>query len=104
MIGMKRSHRLPTYVGAAIGFVAFLFFGLLPGTLYGSHMGLVMVEALFGMHVEPTLFTKFVTGGGMLLGVVTVLFFFLVIGSVLGAFVGLVLRPFVKAADAARLR
>lgn len=97
MLGFGKTERLPTYIGSLVGLFAFLFVGFVPSVEYGGHMGLVMVEALLGLHAEPSIFTKFVTGGAYLLGIVTTLFFFLVIGALLGTFSGLALRPFLRA-------
>ncbi|GMV42158.1 MAG: hypothetical protein AMXMBFR64_38740 [Myxococcales bacterium] len=99
MLGFGREERLPTYIGSVVGLISFLMVGLVPGVMYGGHMGLVMVEALLGMHAEPSLFTKVVTGGGILLGLVTTLFFFLVVGALVGTFAGLLLRPFLRAGN-----
>lgn len=99
MLGFGKEERLPTYIGSVVGLITFLVIGLVPGIMYGGHMGLVMVEALLGMHAEPTLFTRIVTGGGLVLGVVTTLFFFLVVGALVGTFAGLLLRPFLRAGN-----
>ena len=77
------------YSGLGVGFVSFLAIGLVPGLLYGGYMGLIMAGAMFGTPVEPTLFARFLTGGGMGLGVLMALTFFLVAGSVAGTITGL---------------
>lgn len=85
---------MPTWLGAAIGFVAYLVLGALPGLLYGGYAGLAMYGVLFGNPGEPTLLARLVTGGGMVLGLLACLFFFLVAGAFLGTLAGL---PFAAA-------
>lgn len=83
---------IPTYVGAAIGFIAFIVIGAIPGMLYGGYMGLVMAGTILGTPIEPSIISKAMVGGGILLGLIATLFFFLVIGANLGALTGLLLR------------
>ncbi len=87
----KRKHfmLIPTYAGAALGFISYLFVGAVPGLLYGGYMGLAMSSVLFGSPVEATLAAKLVTFGGMFLGLAASFFFFLVMGSLFGTAVGL---------------
>lgn len=87
---------LPTYLGAATSFLAYLFAGAVPGILYGGYMGLIMSTALFGNAAEPTLLTRLVTGGGMALGLFASLFFFLVVGAFVGTVVGLPFAPILR--------
>lgn len=96
----KRNHLplIPTYLGAATGFVAFLFAGAVPGVLYGGYMGLAMAWALLGHAHEPTIVMRMITGGGMVLGLLAALFFFLVAGAFLGTVVGLPFVPALKRA------
>ncbi len=88
------SHRnhialLPTYIGAAVSFLAYIAVGAVPGILYGGYMGLSMSSALFGNLAEPTVLARVITGGGMVLGLCASLFFFLVAGAFLGTLAGL---------------
>ncbi len=80
---------LPTYIGAGLGFIAYLVIGAVPGLLYGGYMGLAMSGVLFGAPVESTLAAKAVTFGGMLLGLAASFCFFLVMGALGGTAVGL---------------
>jgi hypothetical protein len=94
----RRNHiqLLPTYIGTAVSFLAYLLLGAVPGILYGGYMGLVMSNALFGSAVEPSILARIVTGGGMALGLFASLFFFLVIGAFLGTVVGLPFAPILR--------
>ena len=91
----KRTHLpfLPTYLGAGVGFVAYLVMGAVPGLLYGGYMGLAMSGVLFGAPVEATLAAKVITFGGMLLGLAASFAFFMVFGALLGTGAGL---PFAR--------
>ena len=95
---------LPTWIGAGLGFVAYLFLGAVPGLLYGGYMGLVMAGTLLGMPVEPTLAAKIITGSGMLLGLVASLFFFVVVGAFVGAVVGWPFLPLLRRVSARQAR
>ena len=67
---------LPTYVGAAVSFLACIAIGAVPGTLFGTL-------------AEPTVLARVITGSGMVLGLGASLFFFLVAGAFLGTLAGL---------------
>jgi len=84
---------LPTYIGAAVSFLAYVAVGAVPGILYGGYMGLAMSSALFGNLAEPTVLGRVITGGGMVLGLCASLFFFLVAGAFLGTLAGLPFAP-----------
>ena len=91
----KRKHFLflPTYIGAGLGFIAYVIAGAVPGLLYGGYMGLAMSGVLFGAPVEATMAAKAITFGGMLLGLAASFAFFLVFGALLGTGAGL---PFAR--------
>jgi hypothetical protein len=82
-----------TFTGSALGFIAFLLVGAIPGLLYGGYLGLMMTGALFGVPVKATILAKIITGGGMLLGLLATLFFFLVLGAIAGTATALFFRP-----------
>jgi hypothetical protein len=87
---------LATYIGAAFGFVSFVFLGAIPGVLYGGYAGLTMNNILFGGG-DPSLMTRVMTFGGMALGFLAALFLFLIVGAILGTAVGAVARVFITA-------
>lgn len=91
----RRSHLpfVPSYIGAGLGFLAFLVVGAVPGTLYGGYVGLGMSAMLFGSAADPSWPARIITGGGMILGLLAALFLFLVAGAFLGTLLGL---PFAK--------
>ena len=73
-----------TLFGSFLGFITFLFVGLIPSILYGGYMGLAIVGAMFGSPIETALIAKIITVGGMALGMLSVGFLFVVLGSVVG--------------------
>ncbi|MBI5608426.1 MAG: hypothetical protein HY902_06055 [Deltaproteobacteria bacterium] len=87
---------LPTYIGAALTFVAFLFIGAVPGVLYGGYMGMTMYNVLFGSAGDNSWLARLVVGGGMGLGLAATLFFFLVAGAVAGTLLGLPFAPMLR--------
>lgn len=86
------TRRTDAWIGAGVGFVGFLFTGLLPALVYGGFMGLAIGGVLFGRPVEPQLLMRVMTGGGMLLGVLATMFLYLVIGAASGAGIGALVR------------
>ena len=90
---------LATYIGAAFGFVSFVFLGAIPGVLYGGYAGLTMNSILFGAGGDPTIMTRIMTFGGMALGFLASLFLFLIVGAILGTVAGALVRLFVGATE-----
>jgi hypothetical protein len=83
---------LPTTLGAALGFISFVFLGAIPGVLYGGYAGLALNSIIFGGGGEPTLMTRILTFGGMAVGFLTALALFLLAGAILGVGVAAALR------------
>jgi hypothetical protein len=90
---IEKSLKTLTYIGAGIGFAAFLVLGIVPGMLYGGYAGLAMAGNILGSPVEPTFLAKGITVGGIIFGTLASLFLFLVVGAFCGTIVGLVFRP-----------
>lgn len=80
--------RTGTKIGAAIGGIAFLFFGLVPGFYFGSYGALLVMKHLFGHAVEPTLVVRMFTAVGALLGLACIGSVSVVVGSILGTVTG----------------
>jgi len=73
-----------TKIGAALGFIVFLAFGLLPSFYFGSYGSLLILSKLAGHSVEPTTFVRMFVVVGVLLGATCTAFASIVIGSVFG--------------------
>jgi hypothetical protein len=76
------------YVGAGAGLVLFGLFGLLPGSLIGGAMGISAAGMLFGLPLEPGLFSRMILLGSMLLGVMISGIMIIAAASSIGWFVG----------------
>jgi predicted cobalt transporter CbtA len=77
-----------TYIGAGVGLVIFVFFGLLPGSFLGGAIGLNIAGRMFGSPLVPTLFPKIIIFVSMafvavLFGVV-IIFIFAALGNIGG--------------------
>lgn len=81
-----------TKIGAAVGSVAFLIFGIMPGFFFGSYGSLIVISHLMGGPVEPTLLVRMIMAVGILLGIVCVASVSIVIGAILGTGVGYLLE------------
>jgi hypothetical protein len=57
------------YLGAGAGLVLFAIFGLLPGSLLGGAAGINIAGWLFGLPLEPGLFSRAIVLVSMLAGV-----------------------------------
>ena len=89
---MNRKNSKAAHFGAGIAFVAFLLTGAIPALVYGGYMGLMLSGVLFGHGGDQLIWSRLVTGGGMVLGCVATLFLYLVVGAFLGSMVGATAR------------
>lgn len=75
-------------VGAILGGIAFLVFGIVPGFHYGGYGALMLISKIAGGPVEATLAVRMVIVVGILIGTLCLGFMSIVIGSVLGTVSG----------------
>jgi hypothetical protein len=80
----KRTMRVGTKIGAALGAIVFLVFGIVPGFYFGSYGTLVLLSSLAGGPVEATTIVRMLTVVGIMLGIFCVGAVSLVLGSVFG--------------------
>jgi hypothetical protein len=59
-----------TYIGAGVGLVIFVFFGLLPGSFLGGAIGLNLAGRLFGTPLASSLMPKIIVAASMAFGAV----------------------------------
>ncbi len=85
-------------IGATIGGIVFLVFGIMPGFYFGSYGTLILLQKLMGGTVEPTLFVRAAIVMGIVVGVACAAAVSLVVGGLLGTALGYV----VSAPSAAR--
>ena len=90
MKARKEMVRMGTKIGATIGGVVFLAFGLLPGFYFGSYGALVVLKHLMGGPVEATVLVRMIIAMGIMLGVVCMASVSIVVGSIVGTALGYV--------------
>lgn len=88
MKARKEMVRMGTKIGAAIGALVFLVFGIIPGFYFGSYGSLVVLKHLMGAPIEPTVFVRIFVAVGILLGIVCVASVSIVIGAIGGTAMG----------------
>ncbi|MBI5634773.1 MAG: hypothetical protein HZA15_14995 [Nitrospirae bacterium] len=88
MKARKEMVAVGTKIGAALGGIAFLAFGLIPGFFFGSYGTLIVLKHLVGGPVEPTVIVRMAVAMGTLLGVVCIGSVSIVLGSIVGTGVG----------------
>jgi len=84
----KSAMKAGTKIGAAIGVIAFLVFGILPGIYFGSYGTLVILNHLAGGPVEASTIVRMITIIGTLVGVFCTGTVSIVLGSVFGTALG----------------
>lgn len=89
MKARKEMVRMGTKVGAALGVVAFLAFGVVPGFYFGSYGTLVLLNHLFGGPLEATVLVRAATAIGIVLGISCVASVTIVVGAVFGTMIGI---------------
>jgi len=100
MKARKEMVRMGTKIGAALGVVVFLAFGLLPGFYFGSFGSLVVLKHLMGGPVEPTVIVRMIIAVGIMLGITCTASVSIVIGSIVGTALGYVSEALTSPAEA----
>jgi hypothetical protein len=77
-------------IGATIGSLVFLVFGIMPGFYFGSYGTLILLQKLMGGAVEPTLFVRAAIVMGIVVGISCAAAVSIVVGGLLGTVAGLV--------------
>lgn len=80
----KQTLKVGTKIGAAIGFISFLIFGLMPSIYFASYGSLMLMSRLAGGPVEATTIVRMLTVVGIMLGVFCSAAVGIVLGSVFG--------------------
>jgi hypothetical protein len=88
----ERNHTMKTgtKIGAALGAIVFLVFGIVPGFYFGSFGTVVLLSTLAGGPVEATTIVRMLTVVGIVLGIFCVGAVSIVLGSVFGTALGYV--------------
>jgi len=77
-------------IGATVGGLVFLVFGIMPGFYFGSYGTLILLQKLMGGTVEPTLFARATIVMGIMVGIACAAAVSLVVGGLLGTAMGYV--------------
>lgn len=75
-------------IGAAVGGLAFVVGGIVPGFYFGSYGTLILLQKLMGGTVEPTLFVRAAVVIGIVVGIACAAAVSIVIGGLLGTVLG----------------
>ncbi len=75
-------------IGAAVGGLVFVVFGIMPGFYFGSYGTLILLQKLMGGTVEPTLFVRAAVVMGIALGIACAAAVSIVVGGLLGTLMG----------------
>jgi hypothetical protein len=88
MKARKDMVRMGTKLGAVLGGMAFLAFGIIPGFYFGSYGTLVLLNHLFGGPLEATALVRIVTAFGILIGITCVGSVTIIVGAICGTVIG----------------
>src|SRR5512143_438543 len=80
-------------IGAVVGGVFFLVFGVMGGFYFGSYGTLILLTKLMGGTVEPTLFVRAAIVVGIGVGIAATATVSIVVGGLLGTAVGFIVSP-----------
>src|SRR5208337_3779178 len=100
MKARKEMVRMGTKIGAAIGGLVFLAFGLIPGFYFGSYGALVVLKHLMGGPIEPSVLVRMIVAVGIMLGIVCIASVSIVVGSILGTGLGYMVEALTSHAEA----
>lgn len=75
-------------IGATVGGLVFLVYGIMPGFYFGSYGTLILLQKLMGGTVEPTLFVRAVVVVGIMVGLACTFAVSVVTGGLLGTLAG----------------
>lgn len=86
-------------VGALLGGVAFLIFGIVPGFHYGGYGTLMILSKIANGPLEFTILTRIVVILGVLIGILCLGFMSIVVGSIFGTVAGYAVNMFSPAPE-----
>jgi hypothetical protein len=77
-------------IGATVGGLVFLVFGIMPGFYFGSYGTLILLQKLSGGAVEPTLIVRALVVMGIVVGIACAAAVSIVVGGLMGTMLGYV--------------
>src|SRR5512140_619380 len=78
-------------IGATVGGLVFVVFGIMPGFYFGSYGTLILLQKLMGGAVEPTLFVRAAVVMGIMVGIACAAAISLVVGGLMGTAMGYII-------------
>ena len=75
-------------IGATVGGLVFLVFGVMPGFYFGSFGTLILLQKLMGGTVEPTLIARALIVMGIVVGIACAATVCIVVGGLMGSALG----------------
>jgi hypothetical protein len=78
-------------IGATVGGLVFVVFGIMPGFYFGSYGALLLLQKLMGGTVEPTLFVRAAVVMGIVIGISCAAAVSVVVGGLMGTALGFVI-------------
>ncbi|MCL4475854.1 MAG: hypothetical protein M1508_06475 [Nitrospirae bacterium] len=97
MKARKDMVRMGTKVGAVLGAIAFLVFGIIPGFYFGSYGTLVLLNHLFGGPLQATALVRIATAFGILIGIICVGSVTIIVGAIFGTVIGYAMEALTSA-------
>jgi hypothetical protein len=85
---MRPALRVGRNIGAAIGAIAFLAIGLVPGFFFGSYGTIVVLSHLLGESLQGTILVRAAVVVGTMMGIFCMASVSIVLGAVLGTIMG----------------
>jgi hypothetical protein len=74
-----------SFIGGLIGFVTFLFVGLLPSIVYGGFAGVTLASSILGGPIDSSVLARGLIVFGMVVGLLGAAGVFVVVGAAVGA-------------------
>lgn len=78
-------------IGATVGGLVFVVFGIMPGFYFGSYGSLILLQKMMGGTVEPTLFVRAAIVMGIVIGISCAAAVSIVVGGLIGTALGYVI-------------
>ncbi|MBI5026622.1 MAG: hypothetical protein HZC12_07875 [Nitrospirae bacterium] len=83
-----------TKVGAVIGGIVFIVFGIIPGFYFGSYATLIILNKLFGGPLKAGVLVNVLVAIGIILGIFCIGAASIVIGAIIGTGIGYLIEFF----------
>lgn len=97
---MRQTLKVGRNIGAALGAIAFLAVGLVPGFYFGSYGTIVLLSHLLGESLQGTVLVRAAVVVGTIMGIFCMASVSIVIGALFGTAMGWVTEAFSTAPEA----